>query len=135
MAKLPSIRQILLEEFPDQSDWIGKLLGPLNTYLRTVYRILDQNITLSDNLQADIRDVEVESATPNLKIRNTLKLKPTSILIGNIRRSDGTSFTLTAAPFIQWELTGDFNIKITNIVGVTPSSTTKFKLTLVILTD
>jgi hypothetical protein len=133
-GQLPSIRRLRPEDFPDQSDWIDMLLQPLNQFMDTIWRNIDKNLTLAQNLQAEIRTVQVDSTSPALKLRNTLNLKPTAVLVGNTTRVDGTPFTLTTSVQVQWSLDTDGSIIIDNVVGVTPSSTEEYYLTLLVFT-
>ncbi len=135
MAKIPPLQRLGVEDFPEQAAWIGKLLQPVNTSNESVVSALDRRLTLRENLAADIRTVVFETvptATSPLKVAWTQSNRPESVQVGNVRRMDGAAFTITNAVQVQWEYTD--SLRITNIVGITPSGTTKYLVTLVIFT-
>lgn len=49
MAKIPAITRLAIEQFPDQKDWIGKLLNPMNSFLGATVFALTKHLTFSDN--------------------------------------------------------------------------------------
>jgi hypothetical protein len=51
MARIPTLTKIATEEFPAEvRPWIGKLLGPLNSFLTATVYALTRHLTFADNL-------------------------------------------------------------------------------------
>jgi len=133
MSKLPQVRRLLIEDFPDQKDWVGNLFSPLNVFMDGVISCLSKGISLRDNMAADII-VNNTSRVPTLKKPIVLPWNsrlglPASITIGNITRVDGANFVLVAPVAIQWKYDFSQGILITNIIGITPTADDKFNIT------
>lgn len=47
---IPSITTIRTEDFPDQKNWISRLLLPINQFLLSVTSAINGNITFGDNI-------------------------------------------------------------------------------------
>jgi hypothetical protein len=137
MSELPQIRRLLVEDFLEQKEWISKLFIPLNNFMDGTFLALNRGITLRQNMAADIKTItvsKVPSSTNYVGIPWDLDQKPISMHVGNIVRTDSGAFTLAAAIQVQWTYDKSKGLRITNLIGVTPSSTDKYELTLVIFT-
>lgn len=128
MARVPRISRLLMETFSGQP-WMEPLVNTLNQFMDEVVSSLNKDLTLTDNMAAEIRTVEVNGTYP-LKLAYTLSRRPVSVLVGNVQRSDGTSITLTEAVFVQWSFNQAGQLQIDNVVGISPSASVKYKLTL-----
>lgn len=133
MSRLPSISKLIVEDFPEQKSWAGKLFQPLNTFMEQVYSALNRSLTLKDNMAADIITAELDGQMP-LKIAWTLKNKPTAVLVGDCYRTDGTALSLVDPVGVRWSFTQSGQLQIDQILGVTPSGSAKHKVTLVCFT-
>lgn len=134
MAQLPPIRKLYIEDYTSQKGWIGPLLIILNTFINSVVSALTKNLTLVDNSTSDIKYITL-SAVPTVSsvasVSWTKYGHPIAIIVGNISPSTG-SLTLSSAVQIQWQMSLDNkSIQITNIVGVTPTTSVQYTLTLV----
>lgn len=129
MSRVPPIQRLQLEDFPKQTEWIGRLLEPLNAFFERATSALNKNLTITDNFLGAIKTVEVNGTWP-VKVAWELPQRPISVLVGQIVRSDNTSFTLTDAVQVQWSFNQNGQLQIDGVTGVTPSSSTKYKLTL-----
>ena len=127
MANIPAVRRLLLEDFPDQAEWIERLLQPINAYMEQSAAAL-KSLTITDNMLGSIRTVELDGTFP-VKI-SWSGPKPVSVLVGNTYRSDNTAFTLTDAVQVQWEYDQSGSLAIKAVTGITPSPTAKYKLVL-----
>lgn len=47
---IPAITSLRVEDFPDQKQWIGKLLFPINQFLLSVTKAVNGNIRLGQNI-------------------------------------------------------------------------------------
>ena len=136
--RLPEVRRLNREDFPKQKDWIGKLLEPLNQFMRTVHQILNKGITIADNMDAYIKEMTFtklstypSSDTP-LLFRNDLSgyRAPQGVLLLSISESVSNPSVLTDAVTFDWSYDGT-NIEINNITGLT--NETKYKAKFLIL--
>jgi hypothetical protein len=133
MSKLPNVRRLLIEDFLDQKDWIGNLFTPLNVFMDGVITSLSKGITLKDNMAADIivslTDRVPTLTTPIILPWNSKLGAPQSVTIGNIQPANGSNFTLASVVGMQWKYDASKGILITNIIGLTPTSTDKYNIT------
>lgn len=125
--KIPKLARLLAEDFADQTGWIEKLIGPLNSYSEFVSSALAKGLTLTDNMAADIKTVEVSGTWP---VKVAIGFRPLTVLVGNCYRTDGASFTASAAIGIQWQYNQSGQLQIDGVFGITPSVSDKYKLVL-----
>lgn len=133
MSKIPPIRRISIEDFKDQADWIGKLLVPINLFFDLTSSNLNRSLTIADNFAGDLRVVELDGTYP-LALSWTLLAKPVAVMVGQAVRSDGSASTLTTAVQVQWSFNQSRQLSIDGVVGIVPSTTAKYQLSLVCLT-
>jgi hypothetical protein len=69
MAQLPQIKRLLVEDFPDQQEWIGKLLIVLNDFMQATSNALDKNLTITDNFNQQVKTLTIVG---NSSIQGTL---------------------------------------------------------------
>lgn len=131
MAKQIQIQRLLTEDFADQK-WAEKLTIPLNSFMESVQRALSNGLTITDNMAGAIKVVEVNGTWP-VKLAWDMG-RPVSVLVGNVVRSDGVSFTLTDAVQVQWQYNQNGQLQIDGVTGITPSASNKYKLTLQVAT-
>ena len=134
MALLPPIARLVLETFPQaEQKWLPLLLQPLNSFIESVYGALNRSLTLRENMAADIRELTADSAGPH-KLAWNLKSRPLTVHVGNVRRLDGASFSIVDAVGVRWSFTQDGALQIDQIVGVVPTASAKYIITLVCFT-
>lgn len=135
MGKIPDLKRITKEDFPEQyRDLIEKLAFPLNSHMEQVRNLFNKNITF-DNLAQDITTLSVQTGANGqpinkIEFKSTLndRVKGLIPISANIT-SNNTSF-VTQMPFISF--TQDVNIvRITNIAGLSPETT--YELTLLVI--
>lgn len=135
MAVLPPIRKLYIEDYGSQKAWIGPFLIVMNTFMTTVVSALTKNLTLVDNTTSDIKYLTlsaVPTATAPVSVAWTKTIVPLSVIVGNVRLSTGAAFTLSSAVQVQWQMSSDNkSLQLTNIVGVTPTTSSQYILTLV----
>lgn len=117
---LPSLTRFLVEDFPDQKDWIGKLFSPLNSFLRGVYQLLNKGLTFEENIAAQIHTSAFNNNTAEFPIifKYTLGTSPTGCIV--VSASDtSTSPSSLGAVFPTWEYDSVNNqIRITALTGL-----------------
>lgn len=119
MARIPPLTRLQTEDFASQSEWIEKLIGPLNRFMELTTNALNKQLTLEDNMAAAIKTVEVNGVFP-VRVAWTLAGKPVSVLVGNVYRSDGAPHTQTEPVSVQWSYNSGV-LSIDNAFGVVPS--------------
>jgi hypothetical protein len=137
MAKIPQIQRLVTEDFQDQKKWIGKLFQPINTFMELVVSAFDRNLTLTENVAADILYpvfTSVPTATAPLSLAWRLKVAPIALVVADVQSTVGTSFTISAAVQVQWTYTDNSGLQITNLVGLTPTNNDQYRLTILALT-
>jgi hypothetical protein len=101
------------------------------------FNALNRGVTLRQNMAADIKIVTcnyVPTASNTIGIPWELQQKPISVHVGRITRTDNTAIVLASAVQVQWEYDSKKGLRLTNLIGVVPTSTTKYDLTLVVFT-
>lgn len=105
MAQLPVIKRFLTEDFPEQASWIGTLFYPLNLLLNTIYANLNNGLTLSQNLQAQVATLPVTGASPTVSF--TYKYSPSSpigVSVINVVQTDTPVVAPTGAIGCTWSI-------------------------------
>lgn len=134
MAVLPPIRKLYIEDYPSQKGWISPFLLTLNSFMTAVVSALTKELTLVDNSTSDIKYITL-SAVPTVdspaSVSWTKINTPVAVMVGNVQLEDGV-FTLAGAVQVQWQMSStNKSLQITNVVGVTPTQTNQYTLTLI----
>lgn len=130
MAKFGAVKKIDINDMPsEQRSWIGKLLEPLNQFMTQTSTALTNGLVLADNnrtvkITTTIAANQVYPMTYNLK---ALKEKPSMVLIGALRTTDGTS--ISNAFSVTWSYND--GILSYTLLGLNASS--KYEITLIAL--
>lgn len=137
MARIPQIRRLVIEDFQVAKKWIGPLFQILNVFMEAVVSAFNKNLTIKDNLAADIKTVTLTSPPSDSSpaaVSWSLASPPIALLIGNVTRVDGGLLTIvTTAVQVQWRF-GPSGLQLTKVVGITPSSTDQYTLTILAFT-
>lgn len=133
MAQVPSKRRLVVEDFKSQISWIEKLIQPINEYMDSTTAALNKALTIRDNFAGDIQTIELDGTWP-VKVACRLPSRPVAVIVGNTVKSSGASLTLSNAVQVQWSFNQSGQLQIDGVVGITPTSAVKYKVTLVILT-
>ncbi len=130
MTALPPIRRLLLEDFATEKKWISPLLLIFNSFTEAVVNLFNGGVTVRENTTGDILPITLSGTLPASVIWKK-KLPPTVVVLGDISRVDGAAITLSAAVGITWGMSSDGkSLQVLSIVGVTPSTTIKYRLQL-----
>ncbi len=130
MTALPPIRRLLLEDFSSEKKWISPLLLIFNSFTEAVVSVLNSGATVKDNTTGDIVPINLEGTLP-VSVIWAKKLPPTVVVVGDVTRLDGAAVTLSAAVGITWGMSSDGkSLQVLSIVGVTPSTSIKYRLQL-----
>ena len=131
MADKPTVKRISPENLPTTKDfaWLmPSLIAPLNYFMDQVSQALSRRLTVTENMDGDIRTVTLDGTFP-VKIAWDRR-RPMSVLVGGWAQTTGTVTAPTAAVGIDWTFNQSSQIQIDAIYGITPASTKKYQLTL-----
>ena len=117
--KLQSPKRIMVEDYQDDDQAMaGTLGGTLNTFNEEVYLLTSGNVTISDNLNQELKTITVTvdsdgkpKTTVDFKNNLSGKLQGISVI-----RNFGVE-SVTSAPFIEFSETSSV-ISISKIIGL-----------------
>lgn len=121
-------QQFTVETFPEQQDWIGKLFSPLNQFTGDVVRAFRNQLTISDNLFQEIKEIKWVNQAANLPLRFTPKFNSQPVGLTYIYIYNNTDQVYsTTAPHVVWTFNGS-QVVISDISGLTSGKTYTIKL-------
>lgn len=127
MAKI-NPQRFLTEQFSEQSSWIGNLFSPLNQFTGDVFRSLNNQLNVEDNLFQEIKEIKYVNSANNfpLKFRTKFNAQPKGLF--PIYLLDVTSGTYsTNQPWVVWSYANQ-EVTISDISGLTASNTYTIRL-------
>ncbi len=136
--KPPQTRRFLLSDFPGQEDWIEGLFTPLNNFMESTSQLTSNNLTIADNFLGNVQEVRL-NRVPTVAIPVPLKwdftrtAQPKAIIVGNVVKSDYSDFTLSAAVGVQWKYDVNQGLRLVNVMGIVPTTSNNYILTLIVL--
>jgi hypothetical protein len=134
MAKLPQLKRIVVEDFPSQKSWIGKLLASLNEFFTEVVAALDHNLTFRDNLLSMVYTLDITNPVSYpLYFKNTMKVKPQALWVGQVTEVNAASPTISSAVYVDWQDAGDGRVKINGTYGLSTTAGKRFLVTLYVM--
>lgn len=110
--RLPPIKRFLMEDFQTEASWIGRLIIPLNTFMTIMTNGLDNGMTISENMLAQIKTISVSGATSQTSFLWPFQIKPIGCHVIACTKADGTPFQNPGVTFtfsqglVQVTLTG-----------------------------
>ena len=82
--KPPALTTLKVEDFPEEGEWIGKLLSPINQVFTGIISALNANTTFGDNIPCQTKELAFKwsgaSQLP-VKFAYTLTAKPVELRI------------------------------------------------------
>ncbi|HEY9661984.1 MAG TPA: hypothetical protein V6C65_26305 [Allocoleopsis sp.] len=127
--KINAVKRFILEDYPKETrSWLGKLLQSLNQFLEQAIQILQNGITVADNMKSLKKEltIQVNQSYP-IKLAYTLNERPSFVLIGSLREDTGSPAAPTTAVYPYWELK-EGSLELT-MVGLDAAK--KYKLTII----
>lgn len=131
--KTPELQRLILEEFPDQQEWIENLLSPINLFFQTVVNALNKQLTFSDNIDCEFYTQKVSGAYP-IDLVWGRKALPRAAWIGYAREAAGEHTTFTSPLFLDWEFTSDGLFRINSIVNLGDTDAIPFNVRIIAVT-
>ena len=135
MAKYAKTGRFMKQDFPGAPSWLDSFIQLLNKYKDQVEQLLDGRLTISDNVNGGIYDLNLDTAgaVANV-IPVTFKFtkgKPRVVLCGGCWDITAEEFSV-ATPAFGWTWDSD-TITIDTISGL--SADRKYKLTFLVLVE
>ena len=83
MSLIESITTLRVEDFPSEKEWIGKLLGPMNTFLLDSTSAINGNIEMGVNVPCQTQTLNFTYGSNSLPIQFKWKLpnKPVELRV------------------------------------------------------
>lgn len=126
MAKLTNIKRIIKEDFPSEvQKWIDKLLVPLNNSITQVTFALTNQLTLSDNMLAVVKEITLKGDQFPYQFNHGLKVKPIGCVILQAMETSASPPLFTNGVYAQWDTDGP-TITLRTITGLDSSRTYNF---------
>lgn len=123
MATLPNQRRIFVSDFDEENqELVNQLSIPINTNIEFLYQTLNKNVSLKDNIYAEVKEFTTSvdaNGTPidTLKFQSVLNTAILGMQVLKARHSTGASVFPSATPFISFSQSGK-TITINNIAGL-----------------
>ena len=131
--KTPELQRLILEEFPEQQEWIEKLISPINLFFQTVVNALNKQITFIDNIDCEFYEQRVTGAYP-VDLAWNRKAAPRAAWIAYASEVGGEHTTFTSAIFLDWEFTSDGLFRINSIVNLGDTDEIPFNVRIIAVT-
>lgn len=134
MAAIPPIKKLLVDDYPSEASWIGGLLVLLNQFMLSVVEALTFGLTIAQNTTSDIKTLRL-SAVPSVSspasVKWSKKSRPIAVLVGNVQPV-GSAAAASDAVAVQFQMAPSGEaLQITGLVGLTPSGSAQYDLTLI----
>lgn len=134
--KLPSYKRIIKEDFAsEEQSLISKLGFLLNSAFDSIFLAFDKNITIADNLNQDLVDIDVSvdaNGYPRqpVEIRTKLRNNCKGAMVVRVDNLTNPGVYVPLAPFVHFEQAQTTSVRITNIRGLTADNKYRVKLLL-----
>lgn len=129
MAKIPTLKKILQENFPDLP-WMNRLATPINVFIEEVTRAFNKRLTFKDNFDGEVTEFLDNGEYP-IKLSWGRNSKPVGVWVVRIRRVDGAAASLSNAVTMDWFYNSNGEIEIENMVGLSASGTNKYYINII----
>lgn len=125
MARISATQRLIVEDFPEQKDWIGGLLDPINEFITKTLQTVNGGIEFSSNiigLEKEFDFVYVsESVTFPQSFSWSLGKKPNSLIV--VAASENVpSSNRNFSPIIlcaSWQLNAKNAVELSSAVKIT----------------
>lgn len=140
MAKLPILKRIQREDFPEAPDWIEKLTYPINTFFDAVYNALNKNLTFGDNITSEIKEftfttlstyVGTAATFEAIEFVRSIKSAPKGVILLQIYKFGSATYSpIEGDVYLDWNETNG-TVTIGLIRGLAAS--TKYTLRVLVI--
>lgn len=130
MARLPPLKRIISDQLQKYADLNEPVFSVLNSFMESISRALNNQLTFSENLDAQIITFTDNGEYP-IKLAWNRTSKPKAVWIGSISRVDGADPVISTAVTPNWKFSQSGQIEVISMVGLGASSTDKYNITLI----
>lgn len=133
MAKLPSYRRILEQDYPEESQpLVQQLSVSLNYGIEVLYDLLNGKLSIKDNLAGFVKEIDVmvnSSGAPQSKtvVKKTTSDKIEGMMVIRADNLTNSNVYPTGGVFVSFTETTD-SLIINNITGLQPDNQYRLKL-------
>lgn len=118
MSKIKATQRLIVEDFPDQKDWIPKLFYIVNRFITDVITAVNGGLTFGENITGtekllDFTFISLSTSFPQ-GFKWTLSTRPEALSVVSATK-DGSP----AMVAVQWEYTPDGLVQVTDAVQLT----------------
>lgn len=122
MGKIKATQRLIVEDFPEQKDWIGKLFYVVNRFITEVIAALNGNIVFEQNITGqehlfDFKYVSDAVSFP-LEFKWNLSVKPKAFDIVAATVETSTTSETPMIAVAAWQFTTEGNIRVTRIHAI-----------------
>lgn len=118
-----------IEAFKEQQSWISPLLSLLNQFFGEVIAGFSNNITVKDNLAAEIKEIKFINQAANfpIKFRTKLTQNPQGLSVIYAFDNTNSEMNFAAYPWVNWSYNNG-EIRIESIQGLTAGRSYSIRL-------
>jgi hypothetical protein len=131
--KTPELKRLILEEFPEQQEWIEKLIEPINLFFQTVVNALNKQITFGDNIDCEFYEQRLSGSYP-VDLVWSRKAPPRAAWIAYARETAGEHTTFTSALYLDWEFTSEGLFRVNSVVNLGDTDAIPFNVRIIAIT-
>lgn len=123
-------RRLSIEDFKEQSAWIGPLLSAINQTLQELQPINSNQLTIADNLNQELLEFKFvnDAVAFPVKLRTKFNQMPKGLTAVYCMATDGT--TATNTPWLDYSFTNQL-LTINSITNLTSAKTYTLRLLLI----
>lgn len=130
MAKIRATQKLIVEDFPDQKDWIGKLIEPVNSFITRVLGEVNGNLEFGENVpgvekEFDFSYVSDSTSFPQV-FRWELGKKPGALVVvsalENTPASNRNFIPVIVA--VSWNFNAQNEVELSSAVKITSAGVT-----------
>ena len=116
VAKFSTIRRLVVEDYPKEvRPWLNKMIYILNPFLEQTYSALVNGLTYRDNAKAQVIPLTIFTGETDKLLKWDLNEKPTSVILGQITKKDGTHPTNQITMTWLYTQTNQLDIKFNGL--------------------
>lgn len=127
---LPRQRKILREDVKDAPSWISKIIEPLNSFMESVYAILNKNVNYRNHIACTLRELDFQTLPTYdetidtfrvIKFPSELRTRAFGLHLVAVREVANNYSPIEKPIFINWyESNGEIVIPL--IIGLKPNT-------------
>lgn len=129
MGRVPNIRRILSESFPDL-EWMPRLASNINIFMEQTIRLFDKNLTFGDNFDGEVKQLTADGQYP-IKLAWGRPNKPVAVWVAGALRTNGDDVSYSAALYLKWRFNEAGQIQIDDILGLDDANDKKYTITII----